>query len=204
MTLVEAGVDFVVVDTAHGHSQGVLEMVARLKGTRPWTSSGATSPRRKRPTGAGRSQGGRGEGRCRAGSICTTAWSLVSESPGHGHPRGRIGVAAARLPVIADGGLQYSGDIAKAMVAGRRHRDAGVAAGRLRGVARGRGLRQRQAVQAVPGMGSLGAMQSRGRPSPTPRTGTSRTTCSATTNSCPKVSRVRCPIAANCRSLPIS
>ena len=52
------------------------------------------------------------------------------------------------------------------------------------------------------GMGSLGAMQSRGRPGRTPRTATSRTTCSPTTSSCPRASRARCPTAGRSRRRP--
>ncbi len=66
------------------------------------------------------------------GSICTTR--VVA---GVGVPQvtaiheASLAAKAAGMPVIADGGLQYSGDIAKALVAGRRHRHAGLAAGRL-------------------------------------------------------------------------
>ena len=100
------------------------------------------------------------------------------------------------VPVIGDGGLQYSGDIAKAHRRRRRHRDARLAARRLRGVARRAGVRQRQAVQVLPRHGLARRDASPAARSPTPRTATSRPRSPATTSSCPRASRARSPTAA--------
>ena len=122
MALVEEGVDLLVVDTAHGHSQGVLEMVARLKaepaaadvdivGGNVATYAGA-----KALVDAGADGVKVGVG---PGSICTTR--VVA---GVGVPQVTAIHNASRacrpagVPLIGDGGLQYSGDIAKALVAG--------------------------------------------------------------------------------------
>ncbi len=134
-TLVEAGVDAIVVDSAHGHSRNVLEMVARLKhdvpdidiiGGNVATFDGALA---MVEAGADAVKVGVGPG-----SICTTR--VVA---GVGVPQVTAIMEAARacrpagVPVIGDGGMQYSGDIAKAIVAGAEHRDARLAASRLRG-----------------------------------------------------------------------
>src|SRR5712675_3648761 len=116
----EAGVDVVVVDTSHGHSRGVLEMVARLKGR--WedleiiagnivTREGALD---LVSAGADGVKVGIGPG-----SICTTR--VVA---GVGVPQITAvanvaeALAARGVPLIADGGIRYSGDLAKALVAG--------------------------------------------------------------------------------------
>src|ERR687894_65771 len=120
-SLIDAGVDVLVVDTAHGHSRAVLEMVARLKaevgdaidivGGNVATRAGAQA---LVDAGADAVKVGVGPG-----SICTTR--VVA---GVGVPQvtavyeAAQACAAAGVPVIADGGLQYSGDIAKALVAG--------------------------------------------------------------------------------------
>ncbi len=118
MLLVEAGVDAIVVDTAHGHSTGVLEMIARLKaepaaaevdiiGGNVATYAGASA---LVDAGADGVKVGVGPG-----SICTTR--VVA---GVGVPQVTAIHDVARacrpagVPVIGDGGLQYSGDIAKA------------------------------------------------------------------------------------------
>jgi len=119
-TLVDAGVDALVVDSAHGHSRNVLEMVARLKidvpdidiiGGNVATYAGALAMVQ---AGADAVKVGVGPG-----SICTTR--VVA---GVGVPQVTAIMEAARacrpagVPVIGDGGMQYSGDIAKAIVAG--------------------------------------------------------------------------------------
>ena len=166
MALVEAGVDVLVVDTAHGHSRGVLDMVARLKaepavahvdvvGGNVATRAGAQA---LVDAGADGVKAGVGPG-----SICTTR--VVA---GVGVPQVSAIAEVARacrpagVPVIGDGGLQYSGDIAKALVAGA---DSVMLGSLLAGVEESPGqlvfINGKQ-YKAYRGMGSLGAMQSRG------------------------------------------
>jgi IMP dehydrogenase len=161
--LVDAGVDFVVVDTAHGHSRGVVEMVARLKrdtsvdvvGGNVATRAGAQA---LVDAGADGVKVGVGPG-----SICTTR--VVA---GVGVPQVTAiyeAAAAARpagVPVIGDGGLQYSGDIPKAVVAGA---DTVMLGSLLAGCEESPGelifINGKQ-YKSYRGMGSLAAMQSRG------------------------------------------
>ncbi|MDP9444742.1 MAG: IMP dehydrogenase [Actinomycetota bacterium] len=165
MTLVEAGVDVLVVDTAHGHSHGVLDMVRRLKadpaaavdviGGNVATYDGA---RALVEAGADGVKVGVGPG-----SICTTR--VVA---GVGVPQVTAIREAARacrpagVPVIGDGGLQYSGDIAKAIVAGA---DTVMLGSLLAGCEESPGdlvfINGKQ-FKSYRGMGSLGAMRSRG------------------------------------------
>ena len=166
MQLVEAGVDVLLVDTAHGHSRGVLDMVARLKadpaaahvdvvGGNVATRAGAQA---LVDAGADGVKAGVGPG-----SICTTR--VVA---GVGVPQVTAIHEAAKacrpagVPVIGDGGLQYSGDIAKALVAGA---DSVMLGSLLAGVEESPGqlvfINGKQ-YKAYRGMGSLGAMQSRG------------------------------------------
>ena len=167
MILVDAGVDALVVDTAHGHSQGVLEMIRRLKaepaaaevdiiGGNIATFAGA-----KALVEAGADGVKVGVG---PGSICTTR--VVA---GVGVPQVTAIYDAARacrpagVPVIGDGGLQYSGDIAKALVAGA---DAVMLGSLLAGCEESPGelvfINGKQ-FKSYRGMGSLGAMAARGR-----------------------------------------
>ncbi len=163
MQLVEAGVDFVVVDTAHGHSNAVLEMVRRLKkDTKVDVIGGniATKDAAKALIEAGADALKVGVG---PGSICTTR--VVA---GVGVPQvtaiyaAALAAKAAGVPVIGDGGLQYSGDIAKALVAGA---DTVMLGSLLAGCAEAPGevvfINGKQ-FKAYRGMGSLGAMESRG------------------------------------------
>ncbi|MBV9448026.1 MAG: IMP dehydrogenase [Streptosporangiaceae bacterium] len=117
--LAEAGVDFLVVDTAHGHSQGVLDMVAQIKANTDVEVIGGnvatrTGAQALIEAGADGVKVGVGPG-----SICTTR--VVA---GVGVPQVTAIYEAAQaakaknIPVIGDGGLQYSGDIAKAIAAG--------------------------------------------------------------------------------------
>ena len=117
--LAEAGVDFLVVDTAHGHAQSVLDMVAQIKANADVEVVGgnvATRPGAQALIEAGVDGVKVGVG---PGSICTTR--VVA---GVGVPQVTAIYEAARaahahnVPVIGDGGLQYSGDIAKAIAAG--------------------------------------------------------------------------------------
>jgi IMP dehydrogenase len=161
--LVDAGVDVLMVDTAHGHNRQVLETVARLKkdttvdvvGGNIATFAGAQA---MVEAGADAVKVGVGPG-----SICTTR--VVA---GVGVPQVTAIMDAARacrpagVPVIGDGGMQYSGDIAKAIVAGA---DAVMLGSLLAGCEESPGelifINGKQ-FKSYRGMGSLGAMQSRG------------------------------------------
>ncbi len=163
MTLVEAGVDVLIVDTAHGHQRAVLDMVKTLKkdttiqiiGGNIATRAGAQA---LIDAGADAVKVGVGPG-----SICTTR--VVA---GVGVPQvtaiyeASLAAGPAGVPVIGDGGLQYSGDIAKALVAGA---DTVMVGSLLAGCEEAPGqlvfVNGKQYKQ-YRGMGSLGAMQSRG------------------------------------------
>lgn len=167
MMLVDAGVDAIIVDTAHGHTQGVMDMIRRLKsdpaarevdiiGGNVATYAGA-----KAVVEAGADGVKVGVG---PGSICTTR--VVS---GVGVPQVTAIWEAAQacreagVPVIGDGGLQYSGDIAKALVAGA---DTVMLGSLLAGCDESPGelvfINGKQ-FKSYRGMGSLGAMAKRGR-----------------------------------------
>ncbi len=164
MTLVDAAVDFLVVDTAHGHSRAVLEMVARIKAARDIDVVGgnvATREGAQALIDAGVDGVKVGVG---PGSICTTR--IVA---GVGVPQVTAINEAAKacrpsgVPLIGDGGLQHSGDIAKALVAGA---DTVMLGSLLAGCDEAPGdivfVNGKQYKQ-YRGMGSLGAMQSRGQ-----------------------------------------
>lgn len=167
MALVEAGVDLLIVDTAHGHSQGVVSMIKQLKadpavahvdivGGNVATRAGAQA---LVDAGADGVKVGVGPG-----SICTTR--VVA---GVGVPQvtaihqASLACKPAGVPVIGDGGLQYSGDIAKALVAGA---DTVMLGSLLAGCEESPGelvfINGKQFKQ-YRGMGSLGAAQGRGR-----------------------------------------
>lgn len=119
MTLIEAGADVIVVDTAHGHSRGVADMVAKIKANGRVDVIGgnvATRAGAQALVDAGADAVKVGVG---PGSICTTR--VVA---GVGAPQltaiyeAALACGPAGVPVIGDGGLQYSGDIAKALAAG--------------------------------------------------------------------------------------
>jgi IMP dehydrogenase len=162
--LVDAGVDVVIVDTAHGHQRGVIEMVARLKKDTAIDIVGgniATYAGAKALVDAGADGVKVGVG---PGAICTTR--VVA---GVGVPQvtaimeAKRACAPAGVPVIGDGGVQYSGDIAKAIVAGA---DTVMLGSLLAGCEESPGdlifVNGKQYKQ-YRGMGSLGAMQSRGQ-----------------------------------------
>jgi IMP dehydrogenase len=167
MSLVEAGVDALVVDTAHGHTGGVVDMIRRLK-AEPSAShvdviggNVATRDGAQALVDAGADGVKVGVG---PGSICTTR--VVA---GIGVPQvtaiydAALAARAAGVPVIGDGGLQYSGDIAKAIAAGA---DAVMLGSLLAGCEESPGelvfINGKQ-FKSYRGMGSLGAMQSRGK-----------------------------------------
>lgn len=162
--LVEAGVDFVVVDTAHGHSRAVLDMVRRIKaetGVEVIGGNVATFDGAKALVDAGADGVKVGVG---PGSICTTR--VVA---GVGVPQitaineAYRACSPAGVPVIGDGGIQYSGDIAKAIVAGASTVMLGSL---LAGCEEAPGevvFVNGKQFKSYRGMGSLGAMQSRGQ-----------------------------------------
>jgi IMP dehydrogenase len=163
-TLVDVGVDVIMVDTAHGHNRQVLEMVARLKRDTAAEIVGgnvATFDGARALVAAGADAVKVGVG---PGSICTTR--VVA---GVGVPQVTAIMEATRacrpagIPVIADGGLQYSGDIVKAVVAGA---DTVMLGSLLAGCEESPGelifINGKQ-FKAYRGMGSLGAIQSRGQ-----------------------------------------
>lgn len=162
--LVDAGVDFLVVDTAHGHSKAVLNMVALLKKETNIDIMGGNIATREAAqalidAGADGIKVGVGPG-----SICTTR--VVA---GVGVPQvsaiyeAALAARPAGVPVVGDGGLQYSGDIAKAIVAGASTVMLGSL---LAGCAEAPGdvvFVNGKQFKTYRGMGSLGAMQSRGQ-----------------------------------------
>ncbi len=166
MGLVDAGVDVLIVDTAHGHQVQVLEMVAKAKaevGDRVQVVGGNIATRAGAlalvEAGADAVKVGVGPG-----SICTTR--VVA---GVGAPQITAileAVAACKphgVPVIADGGLQFSGDIAKALAAGA---STAMLGSLLAGTAESPGeliLVNGKQFKSYRGMGSLGAMQGRGQ-----------------------------------------
>ena len=167
MALVDAGVDVLVVDTAHGHTGVLLEMVRRLKsepvasGVEVIGGNVATRAGAQALVDAGVDGVKVGVG---PGSICTTR--VVA---GVGVPQVTAIFDAAQacrtsgVPVIGDGGLQYSGDIAKALVAGA---DTVMLGSLLAGCEESPGqliFVNGKQFKSYRGMGSLGALQKRGR-----------------------------------------
>jgi IMP dehydrogenase len=167
MALVETGVDLLVVDTAHGHNSAVLDMIRKLK-LEPFAKNVdviggnvATREGAQAIIDAGADGVKVGVG---PGSICTTR--VVA---GVGVPQitavylASLAAKPAGVPVIADGGLQYSGDIAKALVAGA---SAVMVGSLLAGTDEAPGditFVGGKQYKTYRGMGSLGAMESRGQ-----------------------------------------
>jgi IMP dehydrogenase len=163
----DAGVDVLVVDTANGQSQGVIDLVRRLKADESFEhidivgGNVATREGAQALIDAGVDAVKVGVG---PGSICTTR--VVA---GVGVPQvtavyeASLAARPAGVPVIADGGLQYSGDIAKALVAGA---DAVMLGSLLAGTDESPGeivFQSGKQFKQYRGMGSLGAMQTRGK-----------------------------------------
>ncbi|HBR88641.1 MAG: IMP dehydrogenase [Microbacterium sp.] len=163
----DAGVDVVVVDTANGQSAGVIEMVRRIKGDRSFDhidvigGNVATREGAQALIDAGVDAVKVGVG---PGSICTTR--IVA---GVGVPQvtaiyeAWLAAREAGIPVIADGGLQYSGDIAKALVAGA---ESVMIGSLLAGTDESPGevvFQGGKQFKLYRGMGSLGALQTRGK-----------------------------------------
>lgn len=158
--LLDAGCDVVVIDTAHGHSQGVLKSVDAVKRLSNYTQviagNVATADGAKALIDAGADGIKVGIG---PGSICTTR--IVA---GVGVPQltailDAVSVARDRnIPVIADGGIKYSGDLAKAIAAGA---DCGMIGSLFAGTEEAPGevqLYQGRSYKTYRGMGSVGAM----------------------------------------------
>ena len=159
--LIEAGVDVVVVDTAHGHSKGVIDRVARIKqkyGDQLQVIGGniATGDAALALVDAGADAVKVGIG---PGSLCTTR---VVAGVGVPQISAVMSVASALIgkgiPLIADGGVRYSGDFAKALAAGAY---AVMAGGLFAGTEEAPGeeeLYQGRSYKSYRGMGSMGAM----------------------------------------------
>ena len=159
--LADAELDVLVVDTAHGHSKGVLEMVARVRkigsnGLQIIAGNIATGDAAKALIDAGADAVKVGIG---PGSICTTR--VVA---GVGVPQltaiMNVAEAASKqsVPVIADGGIKYSGDFAKAIAAGA---DVAMMGGAFAGTDEAPGeiiFYQGRSYKSYRGMGSVGAM----------------------------------------------
>jgi len=163
--LVKAGVDLVAVDTAHGHSRGVLETVKIVKKKYPTVDviagNIATAEAARDLVKAGVDAVKVGVG---PGSICTTR--IVS---GAGMPQltavsdCATALAGTGVPIVADGGIKYSGDVTKALAAGA---SAVMIGGILAGTEESPGetvLFQGRTYKVYRGMGSLGAMEKGGK-----------------------------------------
>jgi IMP dehydrogenase len=163
--LVDAGVDVIVIDTAHGHSKGVIKAIERIH--KNWPSLPVIAGNVVTAAGtdalieAGAAAVKVGVG---AGSICTTR--VIA---GAGMPQLSAIHACAQaahkhnVPIIADGGIKFSGDIVKAVVAGA---DTAMLGSLLAGLEEAPGevvLYEGRRFKEYRGMGSLGAMQGYGR-----------------------------------------
>jgi IMP dehydrogenase len=160
LALVDAECDVVVVDTAHGHSKGVLDAVARIKRESNYTQVAAgnvaTADGAKALIDAGADAIKVGIG---PGSICTTRIVAGVGVPQLTAIMDAVEAAQARgIPVIADGGIRYSGDLAKAIAAGAH---VAMVGSLLAGTEESPGevfLYQGRSYKGYRGMGSVGAM----------------------------------------------
>ncbi|MEX0807240.1 MAG: IMP dehydrogenase [Dongiaceae bacterium] len=158
--LLEAGVDVLVVDTAHGHSRGVLDAVGSVKrlsnACQVIAGNVATADGARALIDAGADSVKVGIG---PGSICTTRIIAGVGVPQLTAVMDAVSAAQERdIPVIADGGIKYSGDIAKAIAAGA---DCVMIGSLLAGTDESPGeviLYQGRSYKTYRGMGSLGAM----------------------------------------------
>ena len=159
--LVAAGVDVLVIDTAHGHSQGVIDMVARIRREFPHTDivagNVATPEATEALIQAGVDAVKVGIG---GGSICTTRVVAGIGVPMISSIMDCARAAAARnIPVIADGGIRYSGDIVKALAVGA---SCAMIGNLFAGTDESPGeliLFQGRSYKEYRGMGSMGAMR---------------------------------------------
>ena len=158
--LIDAGVDVIVVDTAHGHSAGVIDQVGRIKRisneTQIIAGNIATGEAARALIGAGADAVKVGIG---PGSICTTRIVAGVGVPQLTAIRDVVEVAhKAGVPVIGDGGIKQSGDLAKAIAAGA---DCAMIGSLLAGTDQAPGevfLYEGRSYKSYRGMGSLGAM----------------------------------------------
>lgn len=158
--LIDAGIDLIVVDTAHGHSQRVLDAVARVKrmsnAVQVIAGNVATPSGTQALIDAGADGIKVGIG---PGSICTTRIVAGVGVPQLSAIMDAVAVAdKAGVPVIADGGIKFSGDLAKALAAGA---SAAMVGSLLAGTDESPGeiyLHQGRSFKAYRGMGSVGAM----------------------------------------------
>ena len=158
--LLDAGVDVIVVDTAHGHSAGVIDQVARIKRLSNETQivggNIATGEAARALIGAGADAVKVGIG---PGSICTTRIVAGVGVPQLTAIQDVVEVARkAGIPVIADGGIKQSGDLAKAIAAGA---DCAMVGSLLAGSDQAPGevfLYEGRSYKSYRGMGSIGAM----------------------------------------------
>ena len=158
--LAESGVDFLVVDTAHGHAEGVLKAVERVRAAFPdrdlvagnvGTAEGAAALIER---GADAVKVGVGPG-----SICTTRVVTGVGLPQLTAVMDAVDGTNGRVPVIADGGIRYSGDVVKALAAGAQSVMMGSV---LAGTEESPGesfLLEGRRFKTVRGMGSLSAME---------------------------------------------
>jgi len=159
--LLKAGVDIIVVDTAHGHSQGVIDAVKGIKKSYPdldlVAGNIATAEAAKDLIRAGADCVKVGIG---PGSICTTRMVSGAGVPQITAVMDVVAVAdKARIPVIADGGIKFSGDITKALAAGA---SCVMIGGLFAGTEESPGetiLYQGRTYKTYRGMGSIGAME---------------------------------------------
>ena len=156
--LIDAGVDLVVIDTAHGHSEGVARAVERIKrlsnAVQVVAGNVATAEATRALIGAGADAVKVGIG---PGSICTTRIVAGVGVPQLTAIMDAAG-AAGDIPIIADGGIKYSGDFAKAIAAGASCAMVGSA---IAGTEEAPGeviLYNGRSFKSYRGMGSLGAM----------------------------------------------
>jgi IMP dehydrogenase len=156
--LIDAGVDIVVVDTAHGHSAGVIEAVKRIKAlsneVQVIAGNVATAEATRALIDAGADAVKVGIG---PGSICTTRMVAGVGVPQLTAIMDCAG-AAGETPVIADGGIKFSGDFAKAIAAGA---SCAMVGSMIAGTDESPGeviLYQGRSFKSYRGMGSLGAM----------------------------------------------
>ncbi len=156
--LIDAGVDIVVVDTAHGHSAGVIDAVKRIKAhsaaTQVIAGNVATAEATRALIDAGADAVKVGIG---PGSICTTRMVAGVGVPQLTAIMDCTG-AAGDIPIIADGGIKFSGDFAKAIAAGA---SCAMVGSMIAGTDESPGeviLYQGRSFKSYRGMGSLGAM----------------------------------------------